>query len=212
MRHNAIWGILDDNRPFSPFLRPCFMTREKYKEISHAAETLWQAFEIMTFAAFENKEILEVLDLTESEEFMARVEPKYKGVCHSSRLDTFLHGDDFKFLEYNGETPAGIIDQMQIEKVLFKILEVREFLENNEHWLPKPHEKLLTALIDGYRDFGGEKVNPNIAIVDWKDVATVTEFEVLKEYFELKGHKCRIIDPHDLEYNRRISARRRFSN
>lgn len=194
-------GILDDGRPFAPFLRPCFITREKYNEIAHAAETLWQAFETITFAAFEDQDILKELDLTEKELMMARIDPGYKGVCHSSRLDTFLHGDDFKFLEYNGETPAGIIDQMQIEKVLQHIPEVREFLEMNKHWRPKPHEKLLYALVDSYREFGGKKEKPNIAIVDWKDVATVTEFDVLKEYFESKGHQCEILDPHELEYN-----------
>ncbi len=201
--HNAQndLGIIDDGRPFAPFLRPCFVTREKYREISHAAETLWQAFERMTFAALEDQEIMRELDLTETEERLARIDPKYKGVCHSSRLDTFLHGDNFKFLEYNAETPAGIIDQMQIEKILFQIPEVVEFLENNEHFRPKPHEKLLQALVAGYKDFGGEKETPNIAIVDWKDVATASEFVVLKEYFESKGHECRIIDPHDLEYN-----------
>ncbi len=194
-------GILDDNRPFAPFLRPCFITREKYSEIAHAAETLAVAFERMTFAAFENEEIRRELDLTATEEKMARIDPGYTGVCHSSRLDTFLQGEDFKFLEYNGETPAGIIDQMQIEKVLFKIPEVREFLEANDHWRPKPHEKLLDALVNSYREFGGKMEIPNIAIVDWRDVATVTEFEVLKEFFESKGHQCSIVSPRHLEYN-----------
>ncbi len=194
-------GILDDGRPFSPFLRPCFISRKKYVELTYAAETLWQAFERMTFAAFESDEIMRELDLTATEERLARIDPKYEGVCHSSRLDTFLHGDNFKFLEYNAETPAGIVDQMQIEKVLLNIPEVKEFLDNNEHFRPKPHEKLLDALVAGYSDFGGKKQLPNIAIVDWKGVATASEFDVLKEYFESKGHQCSIIDPHDLEYN-----------
>ncbi len=194
-------GILDHGRPFAPFLRPCFMTRSKYQEIVYAAETLAEAFETMTSVAFENDEILAELDLTEMEEKMARIDPGYTGVSHSSRLDTFLHGEDFKFLEYNAETPAGIIDQMQIEKVLFKIPEVRQFLENNKHWLPKPHEKLLESLVESYREFGGKKEKPNIAIVDWKDVATVSEFVVLKEYYESEGYKCSIIDPSELEYN-----------
>lgn len=194
-------GILDHGRPFSPFLRPCFVTREKYNEIKYAAETLAKAFERMTIAALENDEILNELDLTKSEERLARINPGYTGVCHSSRLDTFLHKGDFKFLEYNGETPAGIIDQMQIEKVLFQIPEVQKFLDENSHWRPKPHERLLESLLSGYREFGGKKEKPNIAIVDWKNVATVTEFEVLKEYFESKGHQCKILDPNEIEYN-----------
>ena len=136
-------GILSDDRPFCPFMRPQFFTREKYAEIAHAAEVLAAAFETMTYAALENEEIMRELDLTKREEQMARVDPGYKGVCNSSRLDTYLDGDDFKFLEYNGETPAGIIDQMQIEKVLELIPEVKEFLSENKHFRPKPHEKLL---------------------------------------------------------------------
>ena len=194
-------GILSDDRPFCPFMRPQFFTREKYDQIKQAAEILGQAFETMTFAALENAEIMRELDLSEREERMARVDPGYRGVCNSSRLDTYLHGDGFKFLEYNGETPAGIIDQMQIEKVLNLIPEVREFLDANEHWRPKPHEKLLEALIADYREFGGKKEKPNIAIVDWRGVSTFTEFEILRDYFESRGNKTIIADPRDLEYD-----------
>lgn len=197
-------GILSGDRPFCPFMRPHFFTREKYAEIKHAAEVLAEAFETMTFAALENKEIMRELDLSEREERMARVDPGYRGVCNSSRLDTYLSGDGFKFLEYNGETPAGIIDQMQIEKVLEMIPEVREFLEKNKHWRPKPHEKLLVGLIADYREFGGTKEKPNIAIVDWRGVSTFTEFEILKEYFESQGNKTIIADPRDLEYDGKV--------
>ncbi|MEO6590034.1 MAG: hypothetical protein ABIP06_12095 [Pyrinomonadaceae bacterium] len=197
-------GILSDDRPFCPFMRPHFFTRKKYEQIKHAAEVLAQAFETMTFAALENAEIMGELDLSEREEQMARIYPGYKSVCNSSRLDTYLDGEDFKFLEYNGETPAGIIDQMQIEKVLEMIPEVKIFLDKNKHWRPKPHEKLLEALIADYREFGGKKEKPNIAIVDWRGVSTFTEFEILRDYFESEGNKTLIADPRDLEYDGKI--------
>lgn len=197
-------GILDDGRAFCPFLRPHFFTRRKYERITRAAEILAGAFERLTLVALENQELLAEFDLTEREEEMARIDPGYPGVCNSSRLDTFISGDDFKFLEYNGETPAGIIDQMQIEKVLEMIPEVREFLAENKHWRPAPHEKLLDALVSAYRDFGGKKEKPNIAIVDWKEVKTFSEFVVLQEFFESKGHQTKICDPHELEYDGKI--------
>ena len=193
--------ILDDGRPFCPFLRPHFFTSEKYKKIVHAAEILADAFERMTYAALENDEILSELDLTETEKQMARINPRYPVICNSSRLDTFLDGEDFKFLEYNAETPAGITDQMQIEKVLMMIPEVKEFLNENPHWKPKPHEKLLEGLVTSYHKTGGKKEKPNIGIVDWKDVATVAEFEVLQEYFQSEGFETIIADPYELEYD-----------
>lgn len=194
-------GIMSGERPFSPFLRPQFVTRAGYTEIAHASEVLAEAFDTMTLAAFENDEIMADLGLTETEERYARIDPGYPGVCNSSRLDAFFAGDDFKFLEYNGETPAGISDQLQIEKVLDKIPEVRAFLNEHAHWLPRPHVYLLRGLVADYRNFGGTKEKPNIAIVDWEGVSTSTEFDVLRDYFESEGHRTMIADPAVLEYD-----------
>jgi len=196
-------GILDKGRPFCPFLRPHFFARPLYEKIARAAASINQALEQMTFAALESEEILNELDLTETEKRLARIEPRYAGVSNSSRLDSFIYGEDFKFLECNGESPAGITDQTQIEKVLEKIPVVKEFLAENKHWRPKPHEKLLQALIVAYRDFGGAKAKPNIAIVDWRGVSTETEFESLRQFFESEGHATLIADPHDVEYDGR---------
>ena len=68
------------------------------------------------------------LDLTEREEQMARIDPGYDKLCVTSRLDTFVAGNDFKFLEYNAETPAGVGDQMQLETVLEEFPRSENFL------------------------------------------------------------------------------------
>ncbi|HEX8367884.1 MAG TPA: hypothetical protein VF604_05030 [Pyrinomonadaceae bacterium] len=197
-------GILSGERPFCPFLRPAFFSRKIYEKITRAAEVLAGAMEKVTFAALENEEIMSELDLTDREERLARINPRYAGICNSSRFDAFVHGEDFKFLEYNGETPAGIVDQMQIEKVLELIPEVRRFLSENKHWRPQPHVKLLDALVAAYRDSGGKKEKPNIAVVDWDGVSTYSEFVVLQEFFESEGHRSLIADPHELEYDNRV--------
>ncbi len=45
------------------------------------------------------------------------------------------------------------------------------------------------------------KSKPNIAIVDWEGVSTASEFYILKDYFESRGFKTLIVDPHELEYD-----------
>ncbi len=199
MQHQL--GLVSGGRPFSPFLRPEFFTEAFYKQISRAAEILAEAFDVMTLAALESDVILAELGLNEIEKRYARMDPGYPGVCNSSRLDAFIADGSFKFLEYNGETPAGITDQIQIEKLLNEIPEIRDFLANNSHWLPRPHVQLLGALVSGYREFGGKKEMPNIAIVDWTGVSTATEFESLREFFESEGHSTVIADPEQLEYD-----------
>jgi len=194
-------GILHDDRPICPFLRPHFFPRSLYEAVRDAAETLHLAFERLTEAALENAEIMAELALTEKEERLARIDPRYRSLCVSSRLDTFLCGDEFKFLEYNAETPAGIGDQLSFEKVFKKVPEVQEFLASNKHWRPAPHETLLQALIAAYHDFGGTKERPNIAIVDWEGVSTASEFEILRDFWSAKGCETIIANPFELEYD-----------
>ncbi len=150
-------GLLYDTRPTCPFLRPHFLSRTQYDEIASAAEVIAETFRTLALAALENDKIFASLDLTEAEAQMSRIDPGYDKLCVTSRLDTFVAGNDFKFLEYNAETPAGVGDQMQLETVLENIPEIREFLADNKNWRPKPHQKLLESLFTTYREFGGQK-------------------------------------------------------
>jgi uncharacterized circularly permuted ATP-grasp superfamily protein len=144
---------------------------------------------------------LAFLDLTPAEEEAARIEPGYSRLCVSSRLDAHANARGFQFLEYNAETPAGVGDQMQLEKILFRLPALKDFLETNSHWLPQPHRALLLSLLKAYREWGGDEDKPQIAIIDWKGVPTRSEFQVLKEYFVTEGYPALIADPHDLEYD-----------
>jgi len=74
-------------------------------------------------------------------------------------------------------------------------------LAENRHWRPAPHETLLHALVSAYREFGGGREKPQIAIVDWEGVSTRSEFEILREFWQSKGFGTVIADPSELEYD-----------
>lgn len=194
-------GLLQGNRATCPFLRPHILQRVQYETVNRAAETLAGAFEKIAAAALTDDALLDLLDLTPAEEEVARIEPRYSRLCVSSRLDGLISAGGFQFLEYNAETPAGVGDQMQLEKVLFRLPALKKFLAGNSHWLPQPHRALLASLLKAYREWGGEEDKPRIAIVDWAGVPTGSEFQILKDYFVAQGHPAVIADPHDLEYN-----------
>ena len=194
-------GLLQGNRAICPFLRPHIVPRSQYETIKRAAETLAGALEKIANAALTDETLLAFLDLTPAEENAARIEPGYSRLCVSSRLDAHVHTEGFQFLEYNAETPAGVGDQMQLEKILFRLPALKEFLEANSHWLPQPHRALLMSLLNAYREWGGDEDKPRIAIIDWKGVPTSSEFRVLKDYFIAEGYSALIADPRDLEYN-----------
>lgn len=48
-------GLLYDDRPTCPFLRPHFLSRRQYDEIAHAAETIAEAEKLLTYTALEDK-------------------------------------------------------------------------------------------------------------------------------------------------------------
>jgi hypothetical protein len=194
-------GIVHGDRPICPFLRPFFLERSRYTTISRASRLLCSAFEKLTAAALADTRIMSELGLSEKEERWARLEPRYRSISVNSRLDTFLDGDSFHFLEYNGENPAGIGDQSSLQQLFENVPEVKRFLQVNEHYLPRPEVQLLEVLTATFKEFGGNKLKPTIAIVDWDDVSTAAEFVILAEYFTSQGHACIICDPLELEFD-----------
>ena len=194
-------GLVFGDRPTCPFLRPHIIARSQYDRVAQAAQIIALAVEKVAERALMDDELLAVLSLTEREQQMARIDPGYARLCITSRLDAYVFGDDFQFLEYNAESPAGVGDQMQLEKVLFELAHMRELLDSKRHWRPEPHQRLLTSLLKAYREFGGDKERPRIAIVDWKGVSTESEFAVLREYFTSRGYPTHIADPRELTYD-----------
>lgn len=194
-------GLVFGERPTCPFLRPHIITRSQYDQVSRAATTIAVAVEKIVDQALVNDELLALLGPTERETKMARIDPGYSRLCVTSRLDAYLSNSEFQFLEYNAESPAGISDQMQLEKFLFRLDHVKEFLDRHAHWRPEPHRRLLTTLLDAYREWGGDEERPHIAIVDWAGVATESEFLILREYFCAEGCETIIADPRELRYD-----------
>jgi hypothetical protein len=194
-------GLVHETRPICSFLAPLILDRALYERVARAAETLADALERVAAASLREPAILAELAPTEAEEHLARIDPGYERLCVASRLDSYLSDGGFWFFEYNGESPAGNTDQLLYEEIFFDLPHMREFLATHRYWLPRPYGRLLEALAETYAEWGGTKERPNIAIVDWADVATSTEFTVLKEYFESKGYPTIVTDPYNLEYS-----------
>jgi glutathionylspermidine synthase len=194
-------GLTFGDRPTCPFLRPHIITRTQYDEVARAAQTIAVAVERLVVRALTDDDLMAELSPTPREEQLARIDPGYSRLCVTSRLDAYVSDDGFKFLEYNAESPAGVGDQMQLEKVLFGLSHMKQLLGSHAHWRPEPHKRLLQSLLQAYREWGGDKEHPQIAIVDWKGVSTESEFRILQKYFASEGCPTIIADPNELEYS-----------
>ena len=150
-----------------------------------------------------NKQVQNLLNFSPQEQQLFSIEPGYSIPLVISRLDAFMEDYSIKFLEFNCDSPAGTAYSDVLEQGFMNFLDKYAFLD---YWKIKyfnRQEKLLNALITCYNEFKGSSSRsshkPTIAIVDWDDVSTVSEFVLLKEFFEAKEYPTIISSPQKLK-------------
>ncbi len=189
------------DRVHCPFLRPFFLTSQDENRVREVAEVIAQLGERVVRQALTDPALLAQVALTPEEERLVRISPRYDVASTASRLDAFLLPETLQFAEYNAESPAGPGYAETLAGV-FRTLPVMErFAEHyNVRQFPLI-ERLLAALIESYRDWGGNASPPVIAIVDWREVPTWSEFEILQARFEKAGVPTIVCTPSELEFD-----------
>lgn len=180
-------------------LRPHLLTREQHDRLAHASETLASAFETIVAALIETPSLMEQVGLREDERRMALINPGFRSSTITTRLDAFVHEDQIKFVEYNAENPSSLTDQAGLNQVTFEVRALQVLAERYRLWQFNPVESLLQSLLATYKEWGGAGT-PNIAILDWADLPTAGEFELLRNYFVGRGVPAIICAPEELEY------------
>ena len=187
-------------RVHCPFLRPFFLTAVDEARIRVAAETIAALGERVTRAAFESDDIYDQLGITEAEDALVDIEPGYQTASTTSRLDAFLLPDSLHFAEYNAESPAGIGYTQRLCELFDATAVMGRFRIERQVRFHKVIEALLDALLASYHEWGGTARPPTMAIVDWRDVPTWTEFEILRDAFAAAGVPTIVCDPRELMF------------
>ncbi len=195
--------LIFGGRPLSPYLRPHFVTEDDWERVVKICETVWSALQKVKDAAVEDDEILDELGVTAIERELVAIDPKYKQVSPTARLDSFLTETAYSFVELNGESPAGIAFADSATEIFQTLPVMKKFAEKYDVRGFEGRPKLLRVLLDAYEEFLGRKPekNPTIAIVDLKDLPTIKEFELFRDYFESNGYKSIICSPDELEFD-----------
>jgi hypothetical protein len=196
------------DRVHCPFLRPFFLSPEDEERVRTVAEALADLGERVVHAALNDKHIFAQLHLREEEERLARIPVGFGPASTASRLDAFLLPDSLKFAEYNGESPAGAGYAETLAEIFSELPVMAQFSTKYEVHRYPLSTKLLEALLQSYRDWGGSEQRPQIAIVDWKEVPTWSEFEILQARFEKMGIPTLIAEPRELEWDGKMLVAR----
>ena len=188
------------NRVHCPFLRPFLLTEADEARMRAAAEKIAALGDRVTAAALATPSILGQLGLTEAETRLVRVDPGYGCASTASRLDAFLLPGSIHFAEYNAESPAGLGYGQRLCELFDEMPAMARFREGRQVRFNRTIEPMLDALVASYREWGGLADPPRIAIVDWRNVPTWTEFEILRDAFTALGVPTFVCDPRDVTF------------
>jgi uncharacterized circularly permuted ATP-grasp superfamily protein len=191
-------GLAFGDRPLCVALRPRFISRARYDEVVAACRGVRSALDSLEEALLAEPKLRAELDLDPEEERLALADPGPRYSSQSVRVDGFL-ADTFRIIEYNAESPAGIAYSDALTKVFEELPVLTEFRRRYRlSALPVAHRQ-VEALMQAVREWRpGER--PTLAIVDWRTVPTVSEFELFRGLFEAAGIPTVICEPAELDY------------
>jgi len=187
--------------PMPTLFKPNFISPGQQKLLIRYVEMMSRILSRFISLYMDHPEIREIMGFSEQENDLFSIDPGYKNPLVISRLDAFLNGNQLKFLEFNCDSPAGIA-YADIQEQGFRLLfDNYPFMKQYQIGYMFRQQILLDSLLKSYREFREERrhfpAKPVIAIVDWKEVSTYSEFELHRHYFKSNGIETVIASPLD---------------
>lgn len=181
------------------FFKPLLITSKQEHILKRVSAAFYQAMNTAIRLYFEEGHLSNVFRISPEAADLIKIDPGYSQSVIFSRFNAILEGENLKVLEFNCDSPAGAGYTDEIEKILCGEELVSTFAQQNHLKIYERSQPILDGLLAAYEEFGGFET-PTIAIVDWRNVRSMPEFEYLRDYFESKGYKTVIADPRELKY------------
>jgi hypothetical protein len=199
---NLIFG----QRPLCTVLRPMFHTPESYRYLTERTALTLSVFRKATAALLADAQLRAQLFLDQMEEELISLPTGYSTNIPTARLDSFFTrhldgGYTINFIEFNGESPAGMAYNDVMAELFLELPLMQRFQERYPVQSLEVRPHAIEALLRIYYQWRGNRNKlPDIAIVDFRGVPTTTEFKLFADYFAQHGIKSVICDPDEMEF------------
>jgi len=200
----AARGLGFGGRPLCTVLRPRFLSAADYHLLRTRVPLLLSAFAAAHRGALADAGIMAQFRAEPWEEELARAERPLldAGASPLGRVDAFFDPTDgrLRITEYNAETPAGAAYNDALTE-LFQVLPAMRAVQARHDVRALPaRPPTLHAILDAWERFSGRRDRPTIAILDWPDVPTWSEFLLWRDWLEALGYPCVVGDVRAAEY------------
>jgi uncharacterized circularly permuted ATP-grasp superfamily protein len=192
-------GLTFDGAPMRTFLRPHLVERAVWEELCAAGRDLLELAARVARRVFDGDaaRLCDYLGTPAAEARWMTLDPGEPDVV-LSRLDAFLTEEGPRFVEINSDAPAGFGYGDRMADVFRELPVFREFAAARGVAYVPSAPPLVEAILSQWRK-RGDGAAPMVAIVDWADVKTRGDQEILRADLLAAGARCLLADPRDMD-------------
>jgi len=191
-------GITFAGPPMRSFLRPHLVDRPAWNRLRDTGGALLELAARVARRVFDGDagRLAAYLGIPAAQAQWMALDPGPPDVL-LSRLDAFLTPQGPRFIEINSDAPAGFGYGDRMAQVFSRLPLFREFASTRAvAYLPSA-PPLVQAVLAEWGRRGG-RTAPVVAIVDWADVKTRPDQDILRASFEAAGVRCLLADPREM--------------
>jgi uncharacterized circularly permuted ATP-grasp superfamily protein len=190
-------GITFDGVPMRSFVRPHLLAATEWTRLRDDGRRLLELAARVARHAFAGDvgRLCAFLGTPEAEARWVAVDPGPPDVV-LSRLDAFLEGGRPRFIEVNSDAPAGFGYGDRMAEVFEQLPAFRAFASGHRVRYHASGPALVDAVLAAWWARGGTGT-PRVAIVDWAEVKTRADQDLLRARFEARDIPCMLADPRD---------------
>jgi uncharacterized circularly permuted ATP-grasp superfamily protein len=191
-------GITFAGTPMRSFLRPHLVERAAWNALGNEGRALLQLAARVARRVFDGDagRLCAHLGIPPAQARWMALDPGEPDVL-LSRLDAFVTPDGPRFIEINSDAPAGFGYGDRMAEVFQRLPLYREFAAAHRVEYVPSAPSLVRSLLTEWARRGGRSA-PTIAIVDWADVKTRADQEILRGALEAAGARCVLSDPREM--------------
>jgi uncharacterized circularly permuted ATP-grasp superfamily protein len=191
-------GITFAGAPMRTFLRPHLMDRAAWGALERAGRALLELAARVARHVFDGDagRLCAHLGIPAAQARWMTLDPGGPDVL-LSRLDAFVTDAGPRFIEINSDAPAGFGYGDRMAEVFARLPLFRQFAAERAVSYVKSAPSLVRALLAEWARSGGRGA-PVVAIVDWAEVKTRPDQDLLRPALEAGGARCVLADPREM--------------
>lgn len=181
---------------------PKVFSAEEIRHFRSITETTYGIFEKIIHEYLDNPAYRALYPFSKELEELILVPNLYDSVLPIARFDLFYNEDtgDFKFCEINTDGTSSMNEDYVLNKAILLNPAHREMLKKHRFTSFELYDSWVETFMKLYDTYQKKTEQPHVAIVDFMEGSSVTEFEEFRKRFTAKGISCEVCEIRQLTY------------